>query len=317
MGVVSSFGNEPGNPVIDRGRCTLCGECIAVCPLEVFSRGEDGIRVDRERGFGCIACAQCMMTCPADCISVTGRRLSRDSLFELPPPEARATVEQVEALLSSRRSIRRFKEEEVSREAIDRVVAAAATAPMGIPPWEVGVTVFRGRGSVRELARDTADTYEKFGRLFGGPVGVVLRLFMTRASREQLRSFILPLGGIIADGRKKRVDYALYDAPAALLFHASPYGDAADAFIACTYAMVAAEAMGLGSCMIGCVAPAIARRKDLLKKYGLPDGHMPKIVLILGHPAVRFLRAVRRPFHSVAERVGFPSDNGGSARSAP
>ena len=39
------------------------------------------------------------------------------------------------------------------------MVAAAATAPMGIPPWEVGVIVLRGRPKVRELARDVAHTY--------------------------------------------------------------------------------------------------------------------------------------------------------------
>lgn len=67
----------------------------------------------------------------------------------------------------------------------------------------------------------------------------------------------------------------------------------------CTCAMVAAEALGLGTCVIGCAAPPLARHKELLKKYGLPEGNVPKIVLIMGYPAVTYRKAIRRPFQSV------------------
>ena len=50
-------------------------------------------------------------------------------------------------------------------------IRAAATAPMGIPPWEVAVTVFHGKDKVRELAWDTADAYEKLLKFFGGAAG--------------------------------------------------------------------------------------------------------------------------------------------------
>jgi len=302
MGVVSSFGDAAGDPVIDRSTCTVCGECAAICPVEVLSRDDREIRIDPSRGFGCIACGQCMMVCPSGSISVTGRRVSPGDLLDLPAPEHRATVEQLEALMRSRRSIRRFRAEAVPREAIDRVISAAASAPMGIPPWEVGVTVFPGRDKVHELAWDIADAYGRLLKFFGGPAGFLFRRGMRKPSRQQFDSFILPLGRMLVEGKRRGVDFVLYDAPAALLFHSSPYGDGADPFIACTYAMVAAEAMGLGSCMIGCVAPVLARRRDLMAKHGVPTGQIPKIVLILGYPAVRFRRAIRRPFLSLTER---------------
>jgi nitroreductase/NAD-dependent dihydropyrimidine dehydrogenase PreA subunit len=299
MGVVSSFGDASGDPAVDRSTCTVCGACAEVCPTNVLIDGGTEIRIDRSRGFGCIACAQCMMVCPSDSIVVRGRRLTPEDLVDLPAPADRASFERLEGLMLSRRSVRRFRDEGIPRETIDRVIAAAATAPMGIPPWEVGVSVFRGRDKVRELARDTADAYARMLRFFDGPLGKLLRMTMKKPVRLQFDTFILPLGRIIVEGNRKGADYALYNAPAALLFHASPYCDGADAFIACTYAMVAAEALGLGSCMIGCVAPVIARRKDLLRKHGLPAGHVPKIALILGYPAVRFRKAIRRPFLSV------------------
>lgn len=39
--------------------------------------------------------------------------------------------------------------------------------------------------------------------------------------------------------------------------------------------------------------------RELLRKYGLSAGHAPKLVLILGYPAIAFEKAVRRPFQSV------------------
>jgi nitroreductase/NAD-dependent dihydropyrimidine dehydrogenase PreA subunit len=300
MGVISSLGDAPGNPVIDKVTCTVCGLCVTACPVGVLTRSEEGIRADNSTMFGCIACGQCMMACPTGSVAVTGRRLSPDDLVDLPPREQRATVEQLEALLLARRSIRHFLPDELPRELLERVVADATMAPMGIPPWEVGVTVFHGRARVRELAQDTADGYAGLLRILGNPPGKALfRLVTKKTAWQQFESFILPLGRAIVEGRRQGEDLALYDAPAALLFHVSPYADGADAFIACTYAMVAAEALGLGSCMIGCVAPVIGRRKELLRKYGLPAGHAPKIVLILGYPAVAFEKAVRRPFQSV------------------
>ncbi|MEW6719717.1 MAG: nitroreductase family protein [Thermodesulfobacteriota bacterium] len=302
MSVITSFGEAAGDPAIDRSTCDVCGQCAKVCPSGVLSKEGGEIRVDHAAGFDCIACGQCMMACSTGSIAVTGRKLSPSDLIPAPDRNARATFDQLEALLLSRRSIRRFREEPVTREAVDRVIASAATAPMGIPPWEVGVTVFHGRDKVRELAWDIADAYEKILNSFEGPLGRIFRRLMKKAARQQLKSFILPLGRIYVEGKKRNTDNILYDAPAALLFHTSPFADAADAVIACTYAMVAAESMGLGTCMIGSVAPVLERRKDLMEKHGLPPGNIPRIVLIMGHPAVRFRKAIRRPFLSVQFR---------------
>ena len=300
MGVICSFGDAPGSPVVDKKTCSVCGACADICPVGVLAKGAEAIQVDNAVAFGCIARGHCMMVCPTGAVTVTGRRLSPHDLVDLPSKGDLATPEQLEALLLSRRSIRRFKQEEVSRELLDRVVAAAANAPMGIPPWNVGVVVFQGREKVRELAGDAAGLYARMLKLVDNPVGsLILRPFMKKATYEQWVSFILPLGRDIVKEREAGRDVMLYDAPTALLFHASPYADAADAFIPCTYAMIAAHALGLGTTMIGCLAPPLARNKNHLRKYGIPEGHQPKIVLILGHPAVHFQKAIRRPLHSV------------------
>jgi nitroreductase/NAD-dependent dihydropyrimidine dehydrogenase PreA subunit len=302
MGVMTSHGDAAGLPVIDRESCSVCGVCVEACPVGVLSKGPTGIEVDNTVGFGCIACAHCMMVCPSESIAVAGRDLKPEDVEALPTGSLRASPEQLEALFRSRRSIRKFKTEAVPNDMLDRVISAATTAPMGIPPWEVGIVAFRDQAKVRELAVDTARGWEMMLKFMDrGLMRFFMRLFMKRESHERFVKFVIPLGREIVEGKAQGMDRVLYDAPAALLFSHSPHADSADAVIACTYAMVEAEALGLGTCMIGCLPPVLARRKDLLKKFGVPEGQKPAIVLILGYSAEGFRRGVRRRFLTVSD----------------
>ena len=45
---------------------------------------------------------------------------------------------------------------------------------------------------------------------------------------------------------------------------------------------------------------AMKRNKPFCTRLGIPDGNMPAVAMIVGHPAVPFQRAVRRRFSHVA-----------------
>jgi nitroreductase/NAD-dependent dihydropyrimidine dehydrogenase PreA subunit len=304
MGVISSLGEVSGVPVIDRDSCIRCGACAAVCATGVLNldSATNEVRIDPTASFGCIACAHCMMACPADAIRVEGRGLSPADLATLPPHEARATPEQLEALMLARRSVRKFLDKPVSAELLNRIVAAAATAPMGIPPSEVGIVILPDRERVAALAHATAKGYAGMLRFMDRPwLLALLRPFVRRKFILQVRSFILPLGRGIVEADKRGEDLALYHAPAALIFHTSPWTEASDAMIVGTYAMLAAESLGLGTCMIGCVPPILAMNRKLAAAYGIPAGHKPTLILILGYSATEYAHAIRRPLYSVKQ----------------
>jgi len=95
-------------------------------------------------------------------------------------------------------------------------------------------------------------------------------------------------------------DTLLYGAPVAFLFHSSPYAEPGDCYVAATYAMIAAQSLGLGTCMIGMVAPFLERNKKLKAKYGIPNRNKPGIVLLMEYPGFSFKHGVRRRFASVS-----------------
>jgi dihydroorotate dehydrogenase (fumarate) len=56
---------EPGHPVVDREKCTLCGLCGSICPYFAI-KVEDSVSVDNKECFGC---GLCESRCPSKAIS--------------------------------------------------------------------------------------------------------------------------------------------------------------------------------------------------------------------------------------------------------
>jgi ferredoxin len=297
--IKTGFGNEAARPVINAKLCTRCGLCVKVCKSFTIIEIDNAPAVVADNGLGCIGCGQCMMVCPKGAITVTGRKISTGDAFMLPKKEKRATPEALEALLLCRRSVREFADRDIEKKTIDRLLAMSTSAPMGIPPSDVGVTVVHGFDHVQECAGDILTVFMKWQKFFNPVVMALMRPFMKKADIEAFRDFILPATKMMIDDRKRKIDLLFYGAPAVLLFHQSPYADPVDGHIACTYAMIAAESLGLGTCMIGTVAFALEREKKLREKWEIPAENKVALAMILGYPAFRYTRGIRRTFASV------------------
>jgi ferredoxin len=297
--IMTGFGNEPARPVIDATLCTQCGLCVRVCKSFTIIDSDGRATVVSDNGLGCIGCGQCMMVCPKGAVSVAGRKINAGDAFILPGKEKRATPEALEALLLCRRSVREFAAREIEKKTIDRLLAMSTSAPMGIPPSDVGVTVVHGFDRVQECAGDILTIFGKWHKFFNPVVMTLMRPFMKKADVEAFRDFILPATKLMIDNRQCKIDLLFYSAPCVLLFHQSPYADPVDGHIACTYAMIAAESLGLGTCMIGTVAFALEREKKIKEKWGIPAENKVALAMILGYPAFKYTRGIRRTFASV------------------
>ncbi|PLX80819.1 MAG: nitroreductase [Desulfuromonas sp.] len=295
MAIKHSLYNEEGIVSVAADHCCRCGLCVETCPAEVLILDGETVRQISD-GFGCIACGHCMLVCPEGCINVSGRGISPDDLIPLPPPNERADAAKLQALMQSRRSIRHFDNRPVEPELLDQVIAMAESAPMGIPPWDVGVVKVAGFDEVNDLAGEVITGYRKMMKVVRPGLLRLLRPFIGKVSYDQFHDFILPLAQKYSAAWHEGRDTLFWGAPALLLFHQSPYADKVDSAIACTYAMLAAEALGLGSCIIGGAPPILQRNRPLCTKLGIPEGNSPGFALIIGYPAVKFQRAVRRHF---------------------
>ena len=302
MAIPTSRTKEPGLITVDRDRCTGCGKCVAVCSDESLELFEGKCRPTGHGVFECIACGQCMAVCPEDAIQIHGRFLSPQDLFPLPSKDGAATYESLLNLLNRRRSIRKYKNIPVESSLIDQVLEAAQTAPMGLPPSDINVMVLDSKEKVCAFAVDFCQYLEKIRWISSSWFLTLMKPFWGKETDELFRSFMRPLINKYITAMKKGENVVNYDAPVALYFYGSPYCDPGDPIIAATYAMIAAESLGLGTCMLGAVHPFIQNggaAKKFREKHGIRSKSREGLFLIMGYPKAEYLKGIKRGFASI------------------
>ena len=300
MSLITNRTNENATVEIDYSKCNHCGLCVNVCKDLTLLIKDEKVIVNSEPLFGCIGCGQCVAICPNDSISLQGRTLSMEDFVDLPPKEDKADYSKLYSLLLSRRSVRDFKDKEIPVETINKILDCSRTAPMGIPPSDIEVLVLNGKDKVKVFSDDVIDYFAKARIIFNKHTLWLMRLIMKKSDYEVFKSFLIPMINFFVMKKEKGEDWLLYGAPLAMYFYNSSYSDPADAYIAATYAMLAGESLGLGSCMIGSISPFLEHSgKKIKAKYGINKNSKQGIFIIFGYPRNKYQKAIKRTFGKV------------------
>lgn len=294
-----TFGRTPGPATveIDANVCTGCGLCTRVCkggPLQL--QGGKAVIVSGSL-LDCIGCGHCMAVCPRQAVRVRGRDVTPQDAIAM--PEDKASFQALEGLMLARRSVRDYLDKEVPRDVVEKIIASASAAPMGLPPSEVGLLVVAGRQKVEAFRQDLMEALRTGRWMLSPAVLALMRPFLGRANYRVMKDFVAPAAAEFLRRDAEGQDWLLYDAPLVIYFYPSPYGDPADASIAATYAMLAAESLGLGTCMLGFPGPLMAHSRKLRTKYSIPAKSKMGLTVVFGYPAVHFHQALKRRFAGV------------------
>ena len=302
MAIPTSRTKEKAEIIIDEIKCSGCGLCVSVCKDYGLQIVNKKVAVTENPFFGCIGCGHCMAICTTGAIEIHGRELSPDDLFQLPKKESAANYDQLLNLLKTRRSVREFKDKPVEKDTIDKIIEAAKTAPMGIPPSDVHVLILDTKEKVRNFSLDFCSYLESIQWFVSKWFVAIMRPFWGKSNDEMIKRFVRPLFQIYIGSMKKGENLVTYDAPLAMYFYGSPYTDPADPLISATYAMIAGESLGLGTCMLGGIHPLIQygkMAKKLREKYNIKYPSREGLFVIFGHPKVKYAKGIQRTFASV------------------
>lgn len=56
------------NPIVDHEKCTGCGECVDICPMEVYElQDEKSVPIHAEE---CTGCESCVEVCEQEAIRI-------------------------------------------------------------------------------------------------------------------------------------------------------------------------------------------------------------------------------------------------------
>ena len=302
MAIPTSRTQSEATVCIETALCTGCGQCVAVCK-------DFGLRLVGGKAclapqplFGCVGCAHCMAVCPAGAITVRGRALGPEDLFALPPLSSSASFDAYYALLRRRRSVREFMPAEVEPELVERILDAARTAPTGVPPSDVNVLVLDSREKNRAFTSDFCAHLKTLGWLTAPWFLALMRPFWSKANDGLFRNFVRPALAAFTSSMDAGINIVTYDAPLAMYFYGSPWADPADPLVAASLAMLAGEALGLGTCMIGSLHPLLqwgGSAARFRKRHGIRCKSREGVVVLFGYPSVHYGKGIERSFASV------------------
>lgn len=290
---------------IEPETCQGCGLCVAVCPAWIpqgvsDQAGRVVVELRADRLYACIQCGHCMAICPTDSVHIAGLSYQED-LFDLPPDDLDGDA--FLDLLTSRRSVRVFKDTPVPRGVLQRILDAIALAPMSAPPHKIKVTVMQDRETIEQVLPLMVELYENLGQWMRNPfIRFMIRLRAGREAFHSLRTHVLPtMAYRLPDMRAGKGDAITRGAPALLLLHAhrESLGHEEDAFIALTYGFLAAHALGLGATVIGLIPPTVGRSPELRALFQVPPEDKALASMIVGYPKHRFRKGIRRELAGV------------------
>lgn len=260
--------------IVNQQSCTKCGQCVADCPARIITMEGGGPVIAPEKEASCYKCQHCFAICPTGAISIFGLKPENSRPLAGNYPDAG----QLEILIKGRRSVRRYKEENLAPELLQHLLEVAWHAPTGVNSRQVLFTV--------------VDDREKLARLRAGVMDGLVRLVQEQglpAGREYFANFIRMW-------EEEKIDVIFRGAPH-LLIASAPQNvptPLPDCMIALAYFELFAQANGVGTVWNGLAKWAI---NDLVpstrRTLGIPDDHLIGYVMAFGKPAVHYPRTVQ------------------------
>ena len=302
MSIPTSRTKEKADIFIDTSKCIGCGNCVAVCKDFSLEIRDSKCCLSEHPFFGCIAFGHCMCICQQDAISIEGRFTSRDQLFVLPKKEAAIDYISLLQLFQHRRSIREFKDIAIEKGMIEKIISAASQSPMGIPPSDVNILVFDSKEKVNRFSIDYCFYLANYKWMVSNWFLGFMRPFWGKSNDQLFRKFVKPLIYGLSKSAENGENFFTYDAPLAMYFYGSPFTDPADPLIAATYAMIAAESLGLGTCMKGSFHPMVQfgnKGKKFREKYNIRYKSREGLIVIFGYPGVKYKYGINRDFANI------------------
>ena len=284
---------------VDETRCTGCGLCVDVCPLNVLTLENGKAKVTGDRS---IQCGHCEAICPAKAIKVEALDDMAFAFSTLPDDDRWLPFGEFDAaalvrLMRSRRSCRQFLGTAVSREILEDLVKIGTAAPSGSNSQLWTFTILPTRESVVRLGNEIGRFFIRLNRMAGKTwLRFLLRLVGKRELETYYRKYYRSIERQIEAWEKSGRDRLFHHATAVILVGSKPGGStpSEDALLATGNILLAAHAMGLGTCLIGYAVAAMRRDPSIQVQLGIPADETLYAAIALGYPNQTFQRSAGR-----------------------
>jgi len=261
---------------IDYEKCNNCQICVDAC-----YGGTGCLKLDTEQNkiiFDdpknlCYSCGYCVSRCSAEAILYVDMG-EMQAFGEAQDPSTLISYETLHKFMSSKRSMRGFKNKKISRNEMKKVLNSIKYAPTG--------------ANIRTLRCTIISDDEKIKKLSEAIMDIIISSNTPdyKAYRDEgYKQY-----------RDQGIDRIFFEAPHVMIIHSDNSGDAMNAPIGLTYGMLSAQSLGLGSCWIGLAHRVLTSNKEVQEKLiGIQDKIWGVITLGYPHDDRKYYRVPPRP----------------------
>lgn len=250
---------------LNKEKCVKCGLCAKDCITYSIKYDEEGYPVfDNSL---CISCQHCFSICPQGAISINGKNPEESSKVQYGKPD------EILNLIKSRRSIRIYKNDDISAENLQKIREMLPFIPTGCNYNSLHFTFIETRTALDVIREYTRNKILK----------ILSNKFLSSIAKKFER---------FKKAFENGEDVIFRNAPAMIVVSSDIKAPCAnvDPIIALSYIELYAQSLGLGTCWCGFAQTCFKLMPELSTMVKIPDGYKPTYAMLIGNPAVNYSR---------------------------
>ncbi len=266
---------------IDRATCIGCGKCVGDCFTDDIELVEGKAQ---SKGVLCLECGHCLAICPTN--SVTLVNFSNADIVKV-KEEDRLDPDQLLRWMKSRRTIRKFRDEPVLAEDLQKILAMGIHSPKGGNVQNVSYVVIQDNlHHARNLAIDSLYNISDLSEELKKEPNMIRYAKMWKRMYDENKLPDAP-------------DRLFFGAPCVILL-ISP--SSINACIAAAHMETMVYSLGLGMLYSGFTARAVNYSREFKEFLGIKESDTVQASLVIGHPAVRYERSAPKNLPVIIRR---------------
>lgn len=275
---------------VDREKCTKCRACIGACPAQLYYIDDGILTIADIFEDTCIECGHCVAICPVQAIhlkryEIAELRKVKDLQQDIP------SFESFKNLTLLRRSRRQFKDKEVPKSEIEKILNLTRYSPTAKNTQNLYFSVVTDKKIVSQISKELNNQMKVFVNLAEEERG--REILKTQMSERGLKQSIemLPQTKWILQKVEEGVDFWCWNGQLISIHGEAKIGGISeDASLAAAQIMLGAELFGLGTCSLGYLTYFSNRSKKIKKLLNIPKDHRVGYSLAFGYPTTTYQR---------------------------
>lgn len=271
------------NFIVDKDKCIHCGKCIEDCNPKIINFNSEKLpNIKLENENFCMKCQHCLAICPVGAISILNKKPENSEPCQNFPDET-----QLLSLIQSRRSFRKYRQENLDEHRMQKLKEMLKFAPTGRNCHNLTFSII-----------DDIEIMEKFRNRTNNKLKKILMSSCVNAITKKFARY----KKAFLSGN----DIIFRNAPHMIVVSAPPSESCAeqDGVIALSYFELYAQCMGVGTLWCGLAQACLKAFPELCEFLEIPEDNKPIYVMLFGPTDLKYERTVQPEDYNIISVKG-------------